>query len=78
MRFELRHNCANCATHPRAAETGGGPDRTCKKSAEEEWNISEIAYAFGHTNRSNFNRLFKEVTGKTPEASRQEIWVKPH
>lgn len=52
--------------------------QACKKLAEEEWNISEIAYACGYTNLSNFNRFFKEVTGKTPRVYRQEMLVKHH
>lgn len=50
--------------------------QACRKLAEEEWSVSEIAYACGFSNLSNFNRFFKEITGKTPRAYRQEVWIK--
>ncbi|HEX5551985.1 MAG TPA: AraC family transcriptional regulator [Chitinophagaceae bacterium] len=47
--------------------------QACKKLAEEEWTVAEIAYACGFSNLSNFNRFFKNYTGKTPRVYRQEI-----
>lgn len=38
----------------------------CKLILENQINISQICYASGFNNLSNFNRRFKEVTGKTP------------
>ncbi len=47
--------------------------QVCKKLAEEEWSISEIAYSCGFSNLSNFNRFFKLFTGKTPSDYQQEV-----
>lgn len=47
--------------------------QACKKLAEEEWSIAEVAYSCGFSNLSNFNRFFKEVTGKTPRTYRRQL-----
>jgi AraC-like DNA-binding protein len=38
----------------------------CKLLIENEYSVSQICYASGFNNLSNFNRQFKMVTGKTP------------
>ncbi|HYH56689.1 MAG TPA: AraC family transcriptional regulator, partial [Anseongella sp.] len=38
----------------------------CKLILENSMSIARICYASGFNNLSNFNRRFKEVTGKTP------------
>lgn len=38
----------------------------CKLILEDQMSISQICFASGFNNLSNFNRRFKEVTGKTP------------
>lgn len=43
----------------------------CKLLAERELNISEICYACGFQNLSNFNRLFKTFTRLTPTEYRR-------
>lgn len=50
--------------------------QACRKLAEEEWSVAEIAYACGFSNLSNFNRFFKETIGKTPRSYRQEMSLK--
>jgi AraC-like DNA-binding protein len=47
--------------------------QACRKLVEEDWTVAEVAYACGFSNLSNFNRFFKEATGKTPRAYRHEI-----
>jgi AraC-like DNA-binding protein len=47
--------------------------QACRKLAEEEWTVAEIAYSCGFSNLSNFNRFFKDAIGKTPRVYRQEI-----
>lgn len=47
--------------------------QVCKKLAEEDWTVAEIAYSCGFSNLSNFNRFFKDAMGKTPRGYRQEI-----
>lgn len=38
----------------------------CKMLIENEYSVSQICYASGFNNLSNFNRQFKTITGKTP------------
>lgn len=38
----------------------------CKLIVEDRYNISQICYESGFNNLSNFNRLFKKLTDKTP------------
>ncbi len=52
--------------------------QVCKRLAEEDWSISEIAYSCGFSNLSNFNRFFKHFTGKTPSAYQREIRMGEH
>jgi len=42
-----------------------------KKMLHGNENITEIAYACGYTGIRNFNRVFKEATGKTPKEYRE-------
>lgn len=45
----------------------------CKLLTEEEWSISEICYESGFKNVSNFNKFFKQITGKSPSEYRKDI-----
>lgn len=47
--------------------------QVCRKLAEEEWTVAEIAYSCGFSNLSNFNRFFKEAVGQTPRGYRQDL-----
>lgn len=47
--------------------------QVCRRLSEEDWSIAEIAYTCGFQNLSNFNRFFKEVTGKTPKEYRSAM-----
>ena len=38
----------------------------CRLLVEQQFPISQICYAVGFNNLSNFNRQFKQVTGKSP------------
>lgn len=40
--------------------------QACKYLAETDWTIAEIAYNSGFKTVSNFNKLFKSVTGSSP------------
>jgi AraC-like DNA-binding protein len=44
----------------------------CKLLHEEEMNISEISFECGFFTLSNFNKQFKERTGKTPLAYKKD------
>lgn len=44
----------------------------CKKLREEDINISQACYESGFNTLSNFNRKFKEITGKTPFQYRKD------
>jgi hypothetical protein len=44
--------------------------KACKYLLETDWSISEIAYNSGYKTVSNFNKLFKEITGGCPKAYR--------
>lgn len=41
-------------------------EHACRLLLQSEQSISQIAFACGFTNLSNFNRQFKAITGKTP------------
>lgn len=43
----------------------------CKLLAETNANVSTICYQCGYNNFSNFNRHFKSITGRTPQAHRK-------
>ncbi len=45
----------------------------CKLLSEEQFSISEVCYESGFNNFSHFNRLFKQKTGKNPNAYRKEV-----
>ncbi|MEP7320352.1 MAG: AraC family transcriptional regulator [Saprospiraceae bacterium] len=45
----------------------------CKLLAETNMSVSEICFESGFNNSSHFNRLFKNITGKTPHAYREEV-----
>lgn len=45
----------------------------CKLLSEEKSSISEICYESGFKNVSNFNKFFKQITGKSPSAYRKDI-----
>ncbi len=45
----------------------------CKLLSESNMSISEICFESGFNNSSHFNRLFKNTTGKTPLAYREEV-----
>ena len=42
-------------------------EEACKYLAETDWTIAEIAYNSGFKTVSNFNKLFKGVTGTSPK-----------
>lgn len=44
--------------------------KACKFLLDTDWSISEIAYNCGYKTVSNFNKLFKEITGESPKAYR--------
>lgn len=45
----------------------------CKLLTEEQLSISEICFESGFNNFSHFNRLFKNKTGKSPNAFRKDV-----
>lgn len=47
-------------------------NHACKRLRESDFSVVMICYDAGFTNLSNFNRHFKEITGKTPLAYRRE------
>lgn len=47
-------------------------NHACKRLRETDFPVVMICYDAGFTNLSNFNRQFKEITGKTPLAYRRE------
>ncbi len=49
--------------------------QVCKRLSEEDWSIAETAYACGFQNLSNFNRFFREMTGKTPKEYRNAVQI---
>jgi AraC-like DNA-binding protein len=49
-------------------------DHACKLLHEEQINISQIGYECGFPTLSNFNKQFKEITGKTPLKYRKEYF----
>jgi len=44
--------------------------KACKFLLDTDWSISEIAYHCGYKTVSNFNKLFKEITGDCPKTYR--------
>ena len=45
----------------------------CKLLSEDKGSIADISYESGFKNISNFNKAFKEITGKSPSAFRKDI-----
>ncbi|HTI92619.1 MAG TPA: AraC family transcriptional regulator [Puia sp.] len=45
----------------------------CKLLQNHELSISDVGYQSGYQNMTNFNKFFKEITGKTPSFYRKEI-----
>lgn len=45
----------------------------CKLLLEDKMNVTEICYACGFNNLSNFNRQFKSITNKTPLEYKKEF-----
>lgn len=44
----------------------------CKLLENEDMSISDVCYESGYQNFTNFNKFFKEITGKTPSQYRKE------
>lgn len=44
--------------------------KACRYLLDTEWSVSEIAYNCGFKTVSNFNKLFKEITGASPKEYR--------
>jgi AraC-like DNA-binding protein len=44
----------------------------CKLLENEDTSISDVCYESGYQNFTNFNKFFKEITGKTPGKYRKE------
>ncbi|HEY5464905.1 MAG TPA: AraC family transcriptional regulator [Hanamia sp.] len=42
----------------------------CKYLLDSDWSISEVAYNCGYKTVSNFNKLFKNITGNSPKIYR--------
>lgn len=47
-------------------------NHACKRLRETDFSVVMICYDAGFTNLSNFNRQFKDITGKTPLEYRRE------
>lgn len=47
----------------------------CKFLLDTDWSISEIAYNCGYKTVSNFNKLFKSITGMSPKMYRANIGI---
>ena len=45
----------------------------CKLLSEDKRSIADISFESGFKNISNFNKAFKEITGKSPSAFRKDI-----
>lgn len=45
----------------------------CKLLQNEKLSISDVCYEIGYQNFVNFNKHFKQITGKTPSAYRKEL-----
>lgn len=46
---------------------------SCKLLSEKQLSIAEVSFESGFNNLSHFNRLFKEITHKSPSEYRKEI-----
>ena len=47
--------------------------RACRLLAENELNVTEIAFACGFENLSNFNRQFLRLKGTSPSQFRKAV-----
>jgi AraC-like DNA-binding protein len=47
----------------------------CKLLKDKNLNISEVCYASGYQNLTNFNKFFKEIMNKNPRTYRKEMEV---
>lgn len=45
----------------------------CQSLIQKELSIQQVSYQTGFTNISNFNRIFKKLTGKTPLTFRKQL-----
>lgn len=45
----------------------------CKLLLSQEYPVSQICFESGFNNLSNFNRVFKKITGQTPRAYQQAM-----
>lgn len=45
----------------------------CQLLIHKDMSIQEVCYQTGFSNISNFNRIFKKITGKTPVGFRQQL-----
>jgi AraC-like DNA-binding protein len=52
--------------------------QACQHLIRGESSVEDICNKVGFTNISNFNRIFKKITGKTPLKFRQQVWGFPH
>ena len=43
----------------------------CKYLFDTDWSISEVAYNCGYKTVSNFNKLFRNITGRSPKVYRE-------
>ncbi|MEO8821670.1 MAG: AraC family transcriptional regulator [Ginsengibacter sp.] len=46
--------------------------KACKYLIDTDWSISEVAYHCGYKTVSNFNKLFKNITGTSPKIYREK------
>ena len=46
----------------------------CSYLLDTDWPVSEIAYNCGYKTVSNFNKLFKTITGLSPKAYRETAY----
>lgn len=47
----------------------------CKLLQNESISIADVCYGAGYQNFTNFNKFFKEITGKTPSSYRKEYQI---
>jgi len=45
----------------------------CKLLQNEEYSVSDVCYECGYNTLANFNKFFKNITGKTPSEYRKKI-----
>ena len=47
----------------------------CRYLLDTDWTVSEIAYNCGYKTVSNFNKLFKSISGSSPKAYRESASI---